>query len=99
MTAQFAFDTRAFVKRLSAAGMDTQQAEALVGALSEHAFDDLVTTGVLRSELNELRSELRLEMKELEMRPANSLTSRMGAMIAGSTALTVAILGALIGLR
>lgn len=95
MAAQFAFDTLAFVKRLSAAGMRTQQAEALAGALTEHAFEDLAT----RADLRELAAELRLEMKELEIRLTNSLTSRMGAMVAASTALTVGILGALISLN
>ena len=46
----------------------------------------------LRSEVNELGSNLRSEMKELELR----LMTRMGAMLAASTALTVAILGTLI---
>jgi hypothetical protein len=38
MTAQIAFGTLAFVKRLSAAGMEARQAEALAEALSAHAF-------------------------------------------------------------
>ena len=95
MTAQPALDTLAFVKRLSAAGMDTQQAEALAVALTEPAFEDLAT----KADLRELAADLKLEMKELEIRLTNGLTSRMGAMIAGSTALTVAILGAFISLH
>jgi molybdopterin synthase catalytic subunit len=90
MIAQFGFDTLSFVKRLSAAGMDTGQAEALAEALTAHAFDELAT----KADLKELRAELKTEMKELELR----LTMRMGAMSAASTALTVAILGALITL-
>jgi hypothetical protein len=78
MTAQFAFDTLAFVKRLSAAGMETRQAEALAEALTSHAFDELAT-----------KSDLKTELQDLELR----LTMRMGAMIGASTALTVAILG------
>jgi len=81
MTAQPIFDTLAFVKRLAAAGMDTRQAEALAETLSTHAFDSLVTKGDLKTGLHEL--ELRLTM-------------RMGAISAASTALTVAIIGALI---
>jgi hypothetical protein len=77
MAAQFAFDTLAFVKRLSAAGMHTRQAEALAEALREHAFDDVAT---------------KADLKELELR----LTIRMGAISAASTALTVAVIGALL---
>jgi hypothetical protein len=84
VTVQFSFDTLAFVKRLSAAGWDTRQAEALAEALTGNAFDELAT----KSDLRELGSALRSEMKELELR----LTIRTGAMIAAA----VAILGALI---
>jgi hypothetical protein len=84
MTAQFAFDTLAFVKRLSAAGMEARQAEALAEALTAHAFDDLVT-----------KSDLKSGLQDLELR----LTMRMGAISAASAALTVAILGALISLH
>ncbi|MEA3062865.1 MAG: hypothetical protein QOJ94_2646 [Sphingomonadales bacterium] len=80
MTAQFAFDTLAFVKRLSAAGMETRQAEALAEALTAHAFDELATKS---------------DLKDLELR----LTMRMGALVGGSTALTVAILGVVISLH
>lgn len=81
---QFSFDTLAFVKRLSAAGWDTRQAEALAEALTGNAFDELAT----KSDLRELGASLRSEMKELALR----LTIRMGAM----NAATIAILGALI---
>jgi hypothetical protein len=81
--AQFGFDTLAFVKRLSAAGMDTRHAEALAEALNDNAFSSLAT----KEDLREVRSELR----EMELRLTNNLTVRMGAM----TAATIAILGAL----
>ncbi len=51
--AQLAFDTLAFVKRLSAAGMNARQAEAMAEALTEHAFTDLAT---------------KLDLKDLELR-------------------------------
>jgi len=98
----FGFDTLAFVKRLSAAGMDSQQAEALAETLNETAFDALATRSDLqdvRSEIREVELRLRAEMKDLELRVVNTLTGRIGAAIAGSTALTVAILGALISLH
>ena len=77
--AQPIFDTHGFVKRLSAAGMDARQAEALVEALNG-AFEMLAT---------------KADLRELELRLTNTLTIRFGAMMAASTALTVAILGTL----
>lgn len=94
MMAQPIFDTLGFVKRLSAAGMDTAQAEALAEALSIHAFEELAT----KSDLRELELRLRGDMKDLELRLTNTLTGRMGLMTASSAALTVAILGVLITL-
>lgn len=75
--AQPIFDTHGFVKRLSAAGMDARQAEALVEALNG-AFEILAT---------------KADLRELELRLTNTLTMRFGAMLAASTALTVGILG------
>ena len=80
MTAHLSFDTLAFAKRLAAAGMDSRQAQALAEALNDIVFDTLATKNDLR---------------DLEQRLTNSLTVRMGAMIAGSAALTVSILGVL----
>jgi hypothetical protein len=83
MTVPFRFDTLSFVKRLAAAGMDVRQAEAFAEALGGNVFENIVTESMLRAEL-----------KDLELR----LILRTGAMIAASTALTVAILGGLITL-
>ena len=77
MTAQFAFDTLAFVKRLSAAGMDARQAEALAEALTSHAFDELAT-----------KSDLKTALQELELR----LTVRMGALSAATVAILAALI-------
>jgi hypothetical protein len=101
MNARVAFDTHAFVKRLEAAGMSATQAEALAGAMGEIVLPSIATKpdlnelGVaLRADIKELGTNLRAEMKELDLR----LTMRMGVMIASSTALTVAILSAVITL-
>jgi hypothetical protein len=94
MMAQPIFDTLGFVKRLSAAGMEPAQAEALAEALTNHAFEQLAT----KADLRELELRLRSEIKDLELRLTNTLTNRMGVMTAASTGLTVAILGALITL-
>ena len=87
MTAQYAFDTLAFVKRLSAAGMDTPHAEALAEALVDGAFNNLAT----KADLRELQLATNADLRELEHRLTNKLTVRMGAM----TAATIAIIGAL----
>ena len=78
-----AFDTLAFVKRLSAAGMETRQAEALAEALVDSAFDNLAT---------------KADLRELELRLMHNLTVRIGTSTGASTALTV-VLGALIALH
>jgi phosphoenolpyruvate-protein kinase (PTS system EI component) len=91
MMAQLGFDTLAFVKRLAASGMATGQAEALAEALSTHVFPDVAT----KSDLNELRAELKADLRELELRLSHSLTLRFGVMIGAPAALTVAILGML----
>ena len=88
------FDTLAFVKRLSAAGMDVRHAEALAGALNDIVFDTIAT----KNDLRELELRIAGNLKDLEIRLTNSLTGRMGAMVGGSMALTIAILGALITL-
>jgi hypothetical protein len=59
------FDTYAAVKRLREAGFDEGQAEALIRAVTEaQARTDLAT----RSDLNDLRHELKQDMSALESR-------------------------------
>jgi two-component sensor histidine kinase len=102
MTAQLSFDTLAFAKRLAAAGMDSRQAQALAEALNDIVFDTLSTKNDLRDLGVATSAQIdRLEamMREMEHRLTNSLTVRTGAMIAGSTALIVAILGTLNSLQ
>jgi hypothetical protein len=95
MTAHLSFDTLAFAKRLAAAGMDSRQAQALAEALNDIVFDTLAT----KSDLRELEVATKAGLRELEHRLRNSLTIRTGAMIAGSTALIVAVLGTLNSLQ
>ena len=77
-------------------------AEELADALGSVVLDGLVTRrdlteGLARSDghLRETELRLRKDIKELELR----VTVRFGTMLAGTTALTVAILGALIALH
>jgi len=62
MTAQYAFDTLAFVKRLSAAGMETPHAEALAEALVDGAFNNLAT----KADLRELQAATKADLRELQ---------------------------------
>ena len=86
------FDTLAYAQRLKAAGFTEAQAEVLAEANRELIADELVTKSFLQSELtaaiNQLRSELRTEMKEMEMR----LTLRMWAMAVAVVAALAAII-------
>jgi hypothetical protein len=102
MTAHLSFDTLAFARRLAAAGMDSRQAQALAEALNDIVFDTLATKtdlreleGATKARFKELEVKLEVGLKDLEHRVTNSLTVRTGAMIAGSTALIVTILGTL----
>jgi len=77
-------------------------AEELADVLGSVVLDGFATRRDLRDDVDRLdghlrETELRLrqDMKELELR----LTTRLGAMIAAATALTVAILGALITIK
>lgn len=82
--------------------MDGAVPEELADVLGSVVLDGLVTRrdlteGLDRSDghLRETELRLRRDLKELELR----VTIRLGAMLAGATALTVAVLGALIALR
>lgn len=61
MNARVAFDTHAFVKRLEAAGMSLEQAEAVADAMG----DVVLPTVATKPDLKELGQELRTEMKQL----------------------------------
>ena len=90
--------TLSFVRRLESAGMDTQQAEALAEALNEIVFETTAT----KSDLKELELKVAADIKAVELKIAeleNRLTVRLGGMLAGSTALSVGILGALIAFK
>ena len=94
---------------MEAAGMERRIAEELADALGGGILDGLSTKhdvddAARRSEtyIRELElkvgqqiSETKLDLKDLEVK----LVTRLGAAIAGSTAVTIAILGALITLK
>lgn len=66
---QMVMDTHRVVKRLKEAGFTDIQAEVvtdIVRDARESDRDDLVTNGFLRSELTEVKSELRSEIQNLK---------------------------------
>ena len=82
-----AFDTHAFVKCLTQAGMDEQQAEALVECQTQLINDSLATKldieevkkeiAEVKREVETLRLEIKKDMKDLELR----LIIRLGSII------------------
>ena len=71
--ASIAFDTHAFVKELTSAGMPEAQAEVLAKSQAKLIDEKLAT----KHDLKELEERLRRDMKELEFR----LTIRLGSMM------------------
>ena len=70
------FDTHAFVKELTEAGMPERQAEVLARSQATLIDEKLAT----KQDLDALESRLKRDMKELELR----LTLRLGSMMVGS---------------
>ena len=68
-----AFDTHAFVKDLTRAGMPEEQAEVLARSQATLIDEKLAT----KQDLKELETRLCRDMKELELR----LTLRLGSMM------------------
>ena len=78
-----AFDTHAFVKRLTQSGMDEQQAEALAECQTQLINDNLATRldiEEVKKEIETLRLEIKQDMKDLELR----LTIRLSSVIVGA---------------
>ena len=75
--ASIAFDTHAFVKELTAAGMPEAQAEVLASSQAK-LIDEQPAT---KKDLKELEDRLRRDMKELELRLKHDLTVRLGSMM------------------
>ena len=82
------FDTHAYVKQLTAAGVPEPQAEVHAQVLSEAVIERLATKDDLQLLKQEFRSEFRSGLKDLELR----VTLRFGAMQVASTAIIVALI-------
>ena len=84
------FDTHAFVKRLTAAGMPVEQAEVLADENARLLGEQLATKhdiALLRADLELLRAD----MTAMEQRIKDQLTIRLGLMMAGSIAIIAAL--------
>ncbi len=81
--ATLAFDTHAFVKELTQAGMPEAQAEVLARSQATLIDEKLAT----KQDLKELEARLRHDMKELELR----LTIRLGSMMVVAVGVVAAL--------
>ncbi len=75
--ATMTFDTHAFVKELTQAGMPEEQAEVLARSQAMLIDEKLAT----KQDLKELEMRLTRDMKELELRLKHDLTVRLGSMM------------------
>lgn len=79
----FPFDTHAYIKRLIAAGVPEAQAAVHASIFADAVVERLAT----KEDLQQLRQELRVDFKDVELR----LTLRGGAMLAAANAIVVAL--------
>jgi len=94
--AAITFDTLKFVQRLEEAGVDRQQASAFAAAVQgSHETAELATKADLRemevrmdAKMKVLHSELRGDMKALELR----MTIKLGSLLAIGIGLILAVL-------
>ena len=112
MDAPVTFNMLAFVKRLEASGMEARRAEALNDVVFE-TIATRGDVRAVRGDIKELEPRIGGDLKALQFKGAADLKTlefkiaetesrlmvRVGAMLAASTALVVAILGALISFR
>lgn len=71
------FDTHAFVKELTGAGMPEPQAEVLARTHATLIDDKLAT----KLDLKAVKEDLQRELRELELRLMYNLTLRIGSMM------------------
>ncbi len=82
-----AFDTHAFVKELTQAGMPEAQAEVLARSQATLIDEKLAT----KQDLRDLEERLRRDMKELELRLKHDLTLRLGSMMVVAVGVVAAL--------
>ncbi|MEO5373379.1 MAG: CCDC90 family protein [Alphaproteobacteria bacterium] len=77
------FDTLKFAEKLEASGFTHTQAKAVAEAFADATSQELATKADIAS--------LRSDMEKIELRLTNTLTLRLGGMIAASVAFLAAI--------
>jgi hypothetical protein len=82
-----AIDTLRYAKRLKAAGFTEEQAEVQAEALIEAVSDSLVTKADLNEAVERLRTEIKIEMRDLH----TSLLRWLIPLIIGQTAVVAAL--------
>ena len=81
------FDTHAFVKELTEAGMPEPQAEALARNQAMLIDDKLAT----KQDLRATKEDLQREIREMELRLTYNLTVRFGSMMVVSIGVIAAL--------
>jgi len=82
------FDTLKFVQTLKESGLTEKQAEGITVAFREaHSSAELATKG----DLERVKIDLQRDMKEMELRLTNTLTLRLGGMIAATVGIVAAL--------
>ena len=84
------FDTHAFIKRLTAAGMPEQQAEGLAEESTRFVGEQVATkqdVALMRADLELLRADI----TAMEQRIKDQLTIRLGGMLAAAVAIIAAL--------
>ena len=84
--ATIGFDTHEAVKALTKAGFSETQAETVVSTVREAMGSDLATKSDLENGLHTVKSDLKVRMKDLELR----LTLRFGGMIIATVGIIIA---------
>ena len=81
------FDTHAFVKELTQAGMPEAQAEVLARTQATLIDEKLAT----KQDLKATKEELQREIREMELRLTYNLTVRFGSMMVVSIGVITAL--------
>ena len=91
--ATLTFDTHAFVKELTQAGMPEEQAEVLARSQAMLIDEKLAT----KQDLKELELRLKRDIQEMELRLKHDMTVRLGSMMVVAIGVVAALVKLLSG--
>ena len=91
--ATLTFDTHAFVKELTQAGMPEEQAEVLARSQAMLIDEKLAT----KQDLKELELRLKRDLNEMELRLKHDMTVRLGSMMVVAVGVVAALVKLLSG--